>query len=204
MKNDTFRDVLTAIHKSDITSHPHREILMLYYDLSVRYYPILRDSPVLLPPILSSLSGTSGLQHPHPRMRSRACYLLLKLIKSIPTVLREYAETAVNGIQSLLSNPTAFPIEPDDKLYLFEAIGILLGKTGMEASEQQGYLAAVMTPHVRFIEEILVSPDAKQNPETFGAALAASISARRMLTVSCRTMGCAAKRLRNSPRIALS
>jgi len=182
MKNDTFRDVLTAIHKSDITSHPHREILMLYYDLSVRYYPILRDSPVLLPPILGSLSGTSGLQHPHPRMRSRACYLLLKLIKSIPTVLREYAETAVNGIQSLFSNPTAFPIEPDDKLYLFEAIGILLGKTGMEASEQQGYLTAVMTPHVRFIEEILASPDAKQDPETFGAALAASISAIAFLS----------------------
>jgi len=182
MKNDTFRDVLSAIHKSDVTSHPHREILMLYYDLSVRYYPILRESPDLLPPILGALSGASGLQHPHPRMRSRACYLLLKLIKSIPTVLRAYAETAVNGIQGLLSNPTAFPIEPDDKLYLFEAIGILLGKTGMKADEQQGYLTAVMTPHVRSVEEILASPDAKQDPEAFGGALAASISAIAFLS----------------------
>jgi len=182
MKNDIFREVLKAIHKSDITSHPHREILMLYYDLSVRYYPILRDSPDLLPPILGALSGASGLQHPHPRMRSRACYLLLKLIKSIPTVLQAYAETAVNGIQGLLSNPTAFPIESDDKLYLFEAIGILLGKTGMEAAEQQRYLTAVMTPHVRSIEEILACPDAKQDPETFGAALAASISSIAFLS----------------------
>ena len=186
MKIDTFREVLVAIHQSDITSHPHREILMLYYDLSVRYYPILRDSPALLPPILGALSGASGLQHPHPRMRSRACYLLLKLIKSIPTVLRAYAETAVNGIQGLLSNPTAFPIEPDDKLYLFEAIDILLGKTGMEAVEQQRYLTAVMTPHVRSIEEILASPDAKQNSETFGNALASSISAIAFLSKGFR------------------
>ena len=186
MKNGTFREVLVAIHQSDITSHPHREVLMLYYDLSVRYYPILRDSPELLPPILGALSGASGLQHPHPRMRSRACYLLLKLIKSIPTVLRAYAETAVNGIQGLLSNPTTFPIEPDDKLYLFEAIGILLGKTGMEAADQQRYLTAVMTPHVRSIEEILACPDAKQDPETFGTALASSISAIAFLSKGFR------------------
>lgn len=189
MKNETFREVLIAIHKSNITSHPHREVLMLYYDLSVRYYPILRDVPDLLPSILGALSGTCGLQHPHPRMRSRACYLLLKLIKAIPTVLRPYAETAVNGIQGLLANPTAFPIEADDKLYLFEAIGILLGKTGMAAPEQQRYLTAVMTPHVRSIEAVLSCPDARLDPETFGTILAASISAIAYLSKGFKNPG---------------
>jgi len=182
MEYGTFREVLVALHSSDIASHPHREVLMLYYDLAVRYYPIFRDGADLLPPILAAISGSRGIQHAHPRMRSRACYLLLKLIKAVPTTLRPYAETAVEGIQGLLDNPTAFSIDADDKLYLFEAIGLLLGKTGMEATEQQRYLTAVMTPHVRSIEEALASPDLRRDPENFEIVLSSSISAIAFLS----------------------
>lgn len=100
MRNETFRAVLVALHGSDIASHPHREVLLLYYDICVRYHGIFKDNPQLLPSVLGSLSGVQGLQHSHERVRSRSCYLLLRLVKSLASVLRPYVETAVMGIQS--------------------------------------------------------------------------------------------------------
>lgn len=99
MTNDTFRAVLVALHQSDITDHVHPAVLVLYYDISVRYYPIFVDQPELLPQVLESLSGKRGLQHAYPRLRSRSCYLLLRLVKSVIQVMRPYVETAVTGIQ---------------------------------------------------------------------------------------------------------
>lgn len=44
MKNHTFCSLLTALHNSDIANHPHREVLCLYYETAVRYYPIFMTS----------------------------------------------------------------------------------------------------------------------------------------------------------------
>lgn len=128
MKHETFREVLLWLHGSDITSHHHREVLILYYDIVVRYSAVLKMKPELLPSILAAISGTSGIQHSHPRVRSRSCYLLLKLVKAMKTLMMPYVATAVGGIQSLLSNISTLPLDPDDTLYLYETIGLLLGK----------------------------------------------------------------------------
>lgn len=99
MKNETFVSLLTALHKSDVGNHEHEQVLLLYYDLSVRYYPIFLTEPPLLPPILQGLSGERGLQHPNARVRSRSSYLLLRLVKSVIKVMQPYVESAVTGIQ---------------------------------------------------------------------------------------------------------
>jgi exportin-T len=101
MKDETFRAVLVALHGSDIVSHSHREVLILYYDVAVRYYPIFLDQPELLQKVLQGMSASSGLQHSHPRVRSRSAYLLLRLVKSVIKVMQPYVETAVNGIQGM-------------------------------------------------------------------------------------------------------
>lgn len=183
MKNETFCSILVALHgNSDITSHPHREVLLLYYDVAVRYYPIFVRQPELLPTLLQGLSGSRGLQHSHPRVRSRSCYLLLRLVKSVVKVLRPYVETAVTGIQGLLSNLTEESLRPDDVLYLFETIGLLLGKTGLSPLEQQQSLVRIMAPHIRSMETTLQSEHFTRDQEYFGTILAGSIAAIAYLT----------------------
>ena len=177
MRNDTFRSILVALHQSDISAHPHREVLILYYDVAVRYAPIFKDHPELLPPVLAALTGERGIQHSHTRVRSRSCYLLLRLVKALESEMRPIVETAVNGIQTLLSNPTKYPLREDDTLYLFETIGVLLGKTGLSAVEQNRSLRLVMTPHVQSIRDTLRSADLPRDPEYFGNMLAGSIAA---------------------------
>jgi exportin-T len=183
MRNTNFRNLLVGLHTSDITSHPHQEVLILYYDTAVRYYPLLKDQSELLQKVLEALTGNRGVQNMHPRVRFRCCYLLLRLIKSVGnsnatnSVLRPYVETAVAGIQGLLEN-SATHLRVEDTLNLFETIGLLLGKTGLESHEQKTYLTQVMTPHVRSIEQMLEQKQAlEQDPETNGEILAGSIAA---------------------------
>jgi exportin-T len=138
MKNATFLAILTALHRSDISMHPHREVLLLYYDVAVRYAAIFEKQPDLLAPILDALGGNRGIQHEHARVRSRACYFLLKLVKALVKTMRPYVESLVTGIQGLLANPAKYPLRSEDALYLFEAIGILLGKTGSNRRNATG------------------------------------------------------------------
>jgi exportin-T len=178
MKNQTFCALLVALHESPIANHGHFEILCWYYDVAVRYYPIFQHSnhTILLSRVLDAMTGARGLQHGHARVRSRCCYLLLRLVKAIAPLLRPFVETAVAGIQGLLTN-TTLELRPDDTLYLFETIGLLLGKTGIDAPEQARYLTLVMTPHVRSIEKSLQDPRLLQDTEFFGDRLAQSIAA---------------------------
>ncbi|KAL3917409.1 MAG: hypothetical protein SGILL_004727, partial [Bacillariaceae sp.] len=186
MKNDIFRNLLIGLHSSDIEQHPHREVVTLYYETSVRYYPILKEKPELLQKVMQSMTGPRGLQHEHLKVRSRCCYLLLRLIKSvgsnntngIGSVLRPYVESAISGIQSFLET-YASQIRSDDTLNLFETIGLLLGKTGLSSQEQQQYLTQVITPHVHSIECVLVENKQaiKDDPDMFGENLSNSIAA---------------------------
>lgn len=182
MKHDMFREVLLWLHGSDITSHHHREVLILYYDIVVRYCTILKMKPDLLPGILAAMSGTCGIQHSHPRVRSRSCYLLLKLVKAMKSLMRPYVATAIEGIQGLLSNLCNLPLDSDDKLYLFETIGLLLGQTGLEILDEQKYLFSVIKPLIQHSEEVLASRDLQRDPDYFSVILASQIAAIAFLS----------------------
>ena len=179
MRNESFCSLLVALHCSDIRSHTHREVICLYFETAVRYYPIFTKSDEnrhLLSKVLEALTGTNGLQHSHPRVRSRCCYLLLRLVKSVTSIMRPYVERAVAGIQGLLSNKS-LELRPDDTLYLFECMGVLLGKTGVDAVQQQQYITELLTPHVHSIEKILATPNLGSDPEYYGDLLSSSVSA---------------------------
>ena len=191
LQNPNFCSILVAIHSSDITVHAHHEVILLYYETAVRYCLFYkqttntnnggtRDDKMLLGKLLESISGPRGLQHPHSKVRSRCSYLFLRLVKNLVSLLRPLVETAVHGISTLLSN-TELELRPDDTLYLFEALGLLLGKTGLPPLDQQRYLTMVMTPHVRSIKDVLATtPSASLTPsdvEQHGQSLSFSIAA---------------------------
>ena len=160
MQNETFCNILQTLHQSNIEQHPHQEVLCLYYENAVRYYPfyLASNHSDLLSKLLNAMTGASGLQHPHPHVRSRCCFLFLKLVQVTISLLTPYVEIAVTGILSLLNN-AGLLLRADDTLYLFETIGLLLGKAGLESTIQQQYLRAVITPHVRNIERALGTID---------------------------------------------
>ncbi|KAL7559196.1 hypothetical protein ACA910_013202 [Epithemia clementina (nom. ined.)] len=193
LRNPTFCSLLTAVHDSDIASHSHPEVLCLYFDTSVRYCLFFKQQSasgddnsgsktelVLLGKLLESISGSRGLQHSNAKVRSRCCYLFLRLVKELISLLRPLVETAVHGISNLLSN-NELELRPDDTLYLFEALGFLLGKTGLSSLDQQRYLTMVMTPHVRSIKVVLSGTTSRtlsyDEVEIYGQSLSYSVAA---------------------------
>ncbi len=188
MKNETFRDILISLLSSDIMTHKHREVLLLYYDISVRYAMILKDRTDLLPSLLNSL--TSGLQHEHCRVRSRSCYFLLKLVKSLGTLIRPFVEPAIRGIVSLLSSGSSLTLNPDDSLYLFETVGLLLGKSGLDKENQRIYLTEVITPYIQRIESVLNDPNLHRDPDYYGGILAYDLAGLAFLSKGFTTKIC--------------
>jgi exportin-T len=139
----------------------------------------------------------------------------LRLAKSVVNVMRPYVETAVTGIQGeplqrfcksfcdlhshmstslivnncpgLLSNTNSYQkLRPDDVLYLFETMGLLLGKTGLAPSEQQHSLARVIALHIQSMEEALRLENLPHDPEYFGTLLAGSVAAIAYLSKGFR------------------
>jgi len=171
-----FRQVIIALHQSNVFEHHHFEVIALYYDIAVRYASILRSDSNLLSKVLSAMSGSQGIQHSHPRVRSRSCYLLLKLVKEMGPVLRPFVVTAVGGIKEMISRQQT-ELQSGDILNLFETMGILIGKTQLSLSDQKEYLIAVITPHVSSINDLISSSELIRDPETFGEVLATLIAA---------------------------
>lgn len=176
MKNERFREILISLHSSDVMAHSHREVLLLYYDISVRYAKILKERSDLLPNLLESITGSKGLQHEHCRVRSRSCYFLLKLVKALGAIIRPFVEPAIAGIMNLLSNESKLSLDPDDSLYLFETIGLLLGKSGLDDEHQCKYLRAIISPHLQRIEATLNDPNLQRDPQFYGRIVAYNLA----------------------------
>jgi len=198
MQDESFCALVVGIHQSDIANHSHREVLCLYYDIAVRYYPIFKQAKnqELLHKVMAAMTGPQGLQHPHPRVRSRCCYLLLKLVKSVVKLLRPFVETAVTGINGILASNSSVGnstdtttssdhdefLQSEDTLYLFETMGHLLGRTGIDENLQQLYLTQLMTPHVQSMDRVLATPGLDSDVEYFGEVLSTAVAAMAHLS----------------------
>ena len=165
MANAEFCQLLVSLlHTSNVAhSQQHPQVLRLYFETAVRYYPLYQQYDEYLSQLLVHLTGNLGLQHGSAQLRSRCCYLLLRLVKALVKRLAPMVQKAVQGILGLLENP-ALALLPDDTLYLFETIGLLLGKTGLPPTDQQTYLAQIMTPHIQSIEQGLATALSMPNP----------------------------------------
>jgi hypothetical protein len=176
MQNPDFCQLLVALLHTSHVAHDrqHPQVLRLYFETAVRYYPLYQQAQhdELLSQLLVHLTGNLGLQHSNAQLRSRCCYLLLRLVKALITRLAPLVQSAVSGIMGLLENAHANQLSllPDDTLYLFETIGLLLGKTGLSPADQHTYLAQIMTPHVRSMEKGLAEVNARPKTITHSSS----------------------------------
>ena len=61
----------------------HRVVLLLYFDVAVRYLEVMREDPKLVALVLGSLSNSGRLPHSRSRVQRCCYYLLLRLIKVV-------------------------------------------------------------------------------------------------------------------------
>ena len=77
----TFPALVNALASADITSHPHPQVLLVYFDIAMRYTRLCL--PASIRNIVAGIVGSGGLHHREGRVRSRAAYCFLKITESL-------------------------------------------------------------------------------------------------------------------------
>ncbi|CAN0329594.1 unnamed protein product, partial [Ectocarpus sp. 4 AP-2014] len=100
LRSGAFPQMVLALHDSDVARHKHPQVVMLYFQLTVRYSKMLADGPPhLIPKVLEAICGPQGLSNADVTLRTRSCYFLTKLVKAMKEGVVPYVEVIVPGVQ---------------------------------------------------------------------------------------------------------
>jgi len=169
-----------------VPASAHRLVASAFLDLCVRYHlAVERNAARLLTPALGAFLDGRGMRHPDPEVSRRACYLFCRFVKplrqqiapSLPSVL-----AALDAVMSDAGAPSAshggvgigsggagggagtggaMATEGnDDRLYVFEAFGLLLGIEDVPEDSQATWLEAACAPLRIRVESAIASGDA--------------------------------------------
>ncbi|KAG5178377.1 armadillo-type protein [Tribonema minus] len=170
-----FPQMVAALHRSDIARHPHPQVLILYFDIAVRYVKVLRGGGAELTPlVLEALCSERGLSNASRLVRARAAYNLSRLVKALAGDMVPYVEAVVPAVAALLRSGASQGLLSDESvLNLYETLGCLVGMPAVPAERRVAYLEGVLAPLLARVHEALAQPQAiAQDPEAAGAALA--------------------------------
>ncbi|RHY91789.1 hypothetical protein DYB35_002329 [Aphanomyces astaci] len=168
-----FMQLVVAIHTAFLAPHLnlpafHYRTLCMYYEITTRYSTLLRIDSNLLLLLLQRIFGSAGVGHLHPTVRSRSCYLVLRLLKSLGSAVHPHMSQLLQAIEPHLVVPgtdasaaaaKADGLTLEDQLYLFELTGFLIGS--MPAADNQlkwQYVEIVLTPQLAQLDRCLRQP----------------------------------------------
>jgi len=75
-----FAELICALHGTDLAQHKHSQVILAYFELSVRY---LNLSLPLASTIAATMAGPRGLFHPDLQVRVSAAQSLLRLVERL-------------------------------------------------------------------------------------------------------------------------
>ena len=165
-------DLIKVVFSAGLSRHPHSAVVLVYNDLMERYMSLLVECcPELIAPALRELAGHGGIKSKDSRVRSRACYLLLRILKTLQSNAAAFSQDLLVVIKDSLvvpyevvledmmeQNPQA--VSPQNKLghqqqehlyaledimVLFEIAGILIGSKWAEPNFELSHLLAVVS-----------------------------------------------------------
>lgn len=167
--------LVAGLLQAEVPCSSHRLVALILMESYVRYYRVVQQHMQNAPKLLALFLGDSGMGHPDESVASRACYLLCRAVKLLRSSLRPLTFDILRGLQRHLGTiaanpqtqaataskmalsgrggaPGSLPAATDDRLYAFEAAGLLLGQEELPAEDQYALLVALLQPLVQQIE----------------------------------------------------
>lgn len=155
----------------------HRIVAPIFLETCVRYHSVLERDDEALMLALTAFLDERGIQHTDQTVRARACYLFSRLcrplrcklsdrvediMRVLPNRLAEAAQSVVPDTR-VASQVSAAGVQSkamadggnDDRLYLFDASGILLGADDVPETQQRDFLTQIATALVNQIESTM-------------------------------------------------
>ena len=143
-EDPSFVNLIKTVHLSGINQHPHRAIVLEYYELTLKYTNVLAAHVDCLSIVLQTFCGSNGLRHADPTVRSQCCYHLRTLCKQVSTTLKNQIPfvqgllqqlhpfldvpltTTTNNATIATTNNNSGSLAFADRLQLFDVSGLLL------------------------------------------------------------------------------
>lgn len=176
-------ELIKIVLSAGLSRHPHSAVVLVYNDLIERYMSLLvQCCPELIAPALRELAGGGGIESKDSRVRSRACYLLLRILKTLQSNAAAFAQDLLVVIKNSLHVPYEVVLEDmmsqnphtasqppmahqrqehlyvlEDIMVLFEIAGILIGSKWAEPNFKRSHLVAVVSSpqqQLRHIAEV--------------------------------------------------
>ncbi|KAG1677608.1 hypothetical protein FOA52_010389 [Chlamydomonas sp. UWO 241] len=173
-----------ALMQATLPHARHRLVATAVLETFVRYSRVLQAHQHVIPSAVTAFLDGRGMGHAAEDVAARACYLFCRLVKSLRAQLRQHASTVLQSLQPHLVRIATVPIidaggaaagrgdsgltgtgagansRPpnavvDDRLYVFEAVGLLLGQEEMPCEEQGNLLSSLLQPLREQIESNL-------------------------------------------------
>jgi len=170
MKSESpMSELASAIIRLDEGFASHRLVALALLEACARYAKVAVFRKDLLAPLASKFFGKVGLGHPSMSVPPRAAYLLCRTVKSLrsqmSSISREILQALIPHLQSIARTPLAKPplglvaagassqvsalgagvSTPDDRLFAFEAAGILVGLFDDKHEDEQIKWLKVLT-----------------------------------------------------------
>ena len=76
-----FPALINALASTDVASHSHSQVLLVYFDIAMRYTKLCL--PNSIHSITAGLVTSSGMHHSDLKVRVRAAYCFLKITESL-------------------------------------------------------------------------------------------------------------------------
>lgn len=157
-------DMIGTLLSSTIPCHSHRLVALAYLETVTRYVKFLQHHPHYIPPVLAGFLNGRGFHHPNPNVSSRAGYLFMRLVKTLRLQMVPYIEQILQNLQDtlvLITTAKASTLS-EDRSYVFEAVGLLVGIEELPVEKQATFLSALLVPLCGQVDAILGARESQQ------------------------------------------
>ncbi|XP_075252322.1 exportin-T-like isoform X2 [Convolutriloba macropyga] len=144
--------LLHTLVASEVSQFDHPAVMMIYFEIVVRYDKFFAFNTQHIPSVLDSFTGPSGVLSKYSQVRGRCAYLFCRFIKLLKTSVQPHRDTLLGKIEKIIEqvfvldyvdslNPR---IDNEDSQFLFEAVGLLIQTCSAESAPVM--LASVLRP----------------------------------------------------------
>ena len=171
--------LVAGVLRSEIPAAHHRLVALALLEICARYVKVVaQQAGTLMQPAVALFLGPKGLGHPSAAVQPRAAFLFCRFVKALRQQLQPVAGELLQSLQPHLAAIAGSPLTSteqgpgkaagasstrgtlgtgisaaDDRLYAFEAAGLLIGVESLPPETQREWLSvAILQPLVAQLE----------------------------------------------------
>ncbi|CAD7697822.1 unnamed protein product [Ostreobium quekettii] len=166
--------LVLKVVRSTVPHASHSLVALAVLEILVRYSRVMQQHQDVLPSAVANFIDGRGMRN-SSEVSVRACYLFMRFIKALRSNLRPLTASLLTSLEPFLKHVAQTPqfdgmlvggtrqqgaappstVSTDDRMCVFEAVGLLIGPEDVPSDRQRELVVAVLEPLMRQIEGCL-------------------------------------------------